>query len=165
MATSVLGKDPLCPVARSLEVLGEKWTILVVREALAGVTRFSDFQQRLGVAKDVLAARLSTLVEFDVLERRSYRAERERERSEYLLTEAGRDLGVVLASLAQWSDTHRPTGFDSVIEHRERATGEPVHIAFLTNDGREVGVDAVERISPPERLPRSGGEAAVSATG
>lgn len=154
MATSILGKDPLCPVARSLEVLGEKWTLLVVREALAGVTRFSDFQQRLGVAKDVLAARLATLVEFDVLEKRSYRAEGERERSEYLLTGAGRDLGIVLASLAQWSDTHRPTGFDSVIEHRDRSTDEPLRIAFVTHDGREVGIDAVESVSVPTRSPR-----------
>lgn len=152
MATSVLGKDPRCPVARSLEVLGEKWTILVVREALAGVTRFSDFQQRLGVAKDVLAARLSTLVEFDVLERRSYRPEGERERSEYLLTDAGRDLGVVLASLAQWGDTHRPTGFGPVVEHRERDTGERLRVAFVTSDGREVSLDRVESAAGPGAL-------------
>ncbi|SMQ71388.1 helix-turn-helix domain-containing protein [Agreia sp. VKM Ac-1783] len=149
MTTSVLGKDPLCPVARSLEVLGEKWTILVVREALAGVTRFSDFQQRLGVAKDVLAARLATLVEFDVLERRSYRAEGERERFEYLLTQAGRDLGIVLASLAQWGDTHRPTGFGPVVEHRERGTGDSLHVAFVTKEGREVALDSVEAVSGP----------------
>jgi len=149
MTTSVLGKDPLCPVARSLEVLGEKWTILVVREALAGVTRFSDFQQRLGVAKDVLAARLATLVEFDVLERRSYRAEGERERFEYLLTQAGRDLGIVLASLAQWGDTHRPTGFGPVVEHRERGTGDGLHVAFVTKEGREVALDSVEAVSGP----------------
>ena len=154
MTTSVLGKDPLCPVARSLEVLGEKWTILVVREALAGVTRFSDFQQRLGVAKDVLAARLSTLVEFDVLEKRSYRAEGERERSEYLLTDAGRDLGLVLASMAQWSDRHRPTGFGPVVEHRETATNDALHIAFVTSGGREVAPDAVERVTVPTRSPR-----------
>lgn len=152
----VLGKDLRCPVARSLEVLGEKWTILVVREALAGVTRFSDFQQRLGVAKDVLAARLSTLVEFDVLERRSYREEGERERSEYLLTDAGRQLAPVLASLAQWGDTHRPTGFGPVVEHRERGTGEPLHIAFVTAGGREVALDRIETVSGPGALPAAG---------
>ena len=149
MASSVLGKDLRCSVARSLEVLGEKWTILVVREALRGVTRFSDFQQRLGVAKDVLAARLSTLVEFDVLERRSYRAEGERERSEYLLTDAGRDLAPVLASLVQWGDAHRPTGFGPAVEHRERGTGELLHIAFVTTDGREVALDQVEGVTGP----------------
>lgn len=149
MAMAVLGKDPRCPIARSLEVLGEKWTILVVREALAGVTRFSEFQQRLGVAKDVLAARLSTLVEFDVLERRSYRAEGERERFEYLLTQAGRDLGIVLASLAQWGDTHRPTEFGPVVEHRERGTGDRLHVAFVTNEGREVALDSVEAVRGP----------------
>jgi DNA-binding HxlR family transcriptional regulator len=138
MVMAVLGKNPRCSVARSLEVLGEKWTLLVVREAFYGATRFSDFQDRLGIARDVLAARLSTLVEFGVLERRGYREIGERERTEYVLTPAGRELNVVLASLIQWGDSHRPTGFGPAVEHRHAETGELLHVGFVTEDGREV---------------------------
>ena len=146
---AVLGKDPRCSVARSLEVLGEKWTLLVVREALYGATRFSDFQDRLGIARDVLAARLSTLVEFGVLERRAYRESGERERTEYVLTDAGRELHVVLAALIQWGDAHRPTGFGPAVEHRDRGTGDLLHVGFVTADGREVAQSDVLAVSGP----------------
>lgn len=146
---AVLGKDPRCSVARSLEVLGEKWTLLVVREAFYGATRFSDFQDRLGIARDVLAARLSTLVEFGVLERRAYRESGERERTEYVLTDAGRELHVVLAALIQWGDAHRPTGFGPAVEHRHRGTGDLLHVGFVTADGREVVQSDVLAVSGP----------------
>lgn len=91
-----------CSVARTLEVVGEWWTMLVIREAFNGVRRFDDFQGRLGIARNVLAARLQSLVDHGVLERRQYQDRPPR--CEYRLTEKGRDLYPVLVSMLTWGD-------------------------------------------------------------
>jgi DNA-binding HxlR family transcriptional regulator len=97
-----------CPIARRLGVLGERWTFLVLREAFSDATRFGEFQERLGVAPDVLTARRSTLVEFGVLTRDAYRGPGARSRDAYLLTPAGHELEAVLAALRQWGGRHVP---------------------------------------------------------
>ncbi|MFV2009996.1 MULTISPECIES: winged helix-turn-helix transcriptional regulator [unclassified Micromonospora] len=89
-----------CPVARALEVVGERWTILIVRDALFGTTRFDDFRANLGVARNVLSNRLQTLVEADVLDRVAY--QQRPPRYEYQLTERGRALAPVVMSLMDW---------------------------------------------------------------
>ena len=94
--------DMNCSVARSLEVVGEWWTMLIVREAFNGVRRFDDFQARLGIARNVLAARLQRLVDHGILERRRYHERPER--FEYRLTEKGMDLYPVLIALMGWGD-------------------------------------------------------------
>ncbi len=132
------GKDSRCSIARSLEVLGERWTLLVVREACWGRTRFSDIRQALGVAPDVLADRLATLVDVGVLERRPYRVEGGRQREEYVLTPAGEDLRVVLGALNDWGDQHRPAPTGPASTFVEAATGEPVTLAFVSTDGRRL---------------------------
>lgn len=91
-----------CSVARSLEVIGEWWTLLIVRDAFFGVTRFEELQERLGIARNVLAARLDTLVDHGVLERRCY--DEARRRYDYVLTEKGKALWPVLVTLRQWGD-------------------------------------------------------------
>jgi DNA-binding HxlR family transcriptional regulator len=139
-------------VARSLEVLGEKWTLLVVREAFFGVTRFADFRARLGVAPDVLTARLETLVEGGVLERRPYRAEGQRQREEYVLTEAGAELKTVLAAFVAWGDVHRPSGFGPSISYVDRDTEAPVRLAFVADDGRELAPEDVAVVAGPGAL-------------
>ncbi len=78
-----------CSIARSLEVVGQKWSLLILREAFWGRTRFAEFRARLGVAPDVLTDRLGRLVDAGILQRRPYREDGEREREEYVLTEAG----------------------------------------------------------------------------
>lgn len=153
MATTSLTTRPAsrCSIARSLEVLGEKWTLLIVREALWGSTKFSDFKDTLGVSSDILADRLATLVETGVMERRSYRDEGARERSSYHLTDSGRALRRTLASLNEWGDAFRPnpTGTASIYRYRNAATGEPVRLAFVDTSGRELSDDEVEIIRAP----------------
>ena len=100
--------DTTCSIERSLGVLGERWTFLILREAFLGATRFVEFRDRLGVAPDVLTDRLATLVEYGVLEREPYREPGARSRFAYRLTPAGRELQVVLAALQQWGDEHLP---------------------------------------------------------
>ncbi|QAY60343.1 transcriptional regulator [Microbacterium protaetiae] len=90
----------VCSIARSLEVIGERWTLLIIRNALfAGVTRFGDFQRRLGIATNVLTSRLDGLVAADVMEKSHTTTN-----TEYLLTEKGRDLSGVLVALTDWGD-------------------------------------------------------------
>lgn len=144
---SVLGTEPYCSIARSLEVVGEKWTLLVLREAFRGRTRFSEFTAQLGIAKDVLANRLATLVDSGVLEKRAYRSEGERERFEYVLTAAGGDLLPVLGALAAWGDAHRPTSFSPVTTLVERSTGATVTLALVASDGRVLQPGDVKTIT------------------
>lgn len=91
-----------CPVARSLSVIGDRWTILVLRDAFLGVRRFDELQASLGCSPHVLSTRLAKLVRHGVLERRPYR--RAPVRHEYRLTEKGRDLYPVIAGLLGWGD-------------------------------------------------------------
>ncbi len=94
----------VCSVARTLEVVGDRWSLLVIREAFLGTHRFDAIQRRTGAPRDILAARLRKLVEAGVLERRRYQERPPRD--EYHLTEAGRELHPVITALRQWGDRH-----------------------------------------------------------
>ena len=93
-----------CSIAATLEVVGDPWTLLILRDAFAGVKRFEQWQERLGVARNVLAARLKSLVGHGVMEARPY-SERP-PRNEYLLTAKGLALSPVLLTMADWGDQH-----------------------------------------------------------
>ena len=99
-----------CPVARTLDLIGEWWTILIVRDAFIGARKFEDFKST-GIADNILAARLRRLVDEGVLERRAYQSRPER--FEYVLTPKGRALLPVVAALANWGQTwtEKPAGF------------------------------------------------------
>jgi DNA-binding HxlR family transcriptional regulator len=97
-----------CSVARALETIGERWTLLILRDAFLGKRRFDDFQRSLGIARNVLAARLRTLTDQGMLERRLYQDRPER--YEYRLTAKGRDLWPVLFTLMRFGDKHCADG-------------------------------------------------------
>ncbi len=116
-----------CSIARTLEVVGERWTLLVLRECFLGTARFDDFQRRLGIARNVLQARLERLVDEGVLVRRPY--QERPTRYEYRLTREGRDLLPVLLALLEWGDRHRaPDGPPVAIAHAR--CGGPVNSAL-----------------------------------
>lgn len=94
--------DQYCSIARALGILGDRWTLLIVREAFSGVRRFDDFRRHLGIARNILTDRLQRLVETGVLELKPYQDNPPR--YEYRLTECGKDLNGVLASLLSWGD-------------------------------------------------------------
>src|SRR5580698_483032 len=96
--------DMPCPIARSLDRVGEWWSMLILRDALRGVTRFEDFRRNLGVAPNILTRRLKALVDAGLLERRRY-SERP-PRDEYILTPRGRDFRPVLLALITWGNQH-----------------------------------------------------------
>lgn len=110
--------DQLCSIAKSLEVIGERWSLLIVRDVFNGHRRFGEIQASLRVARNVLAARLQRLVDEDILERRQYQASPPR--SEYFLTEKGLDLWPTLIALLSWGDRYSPSpgGPPKVIRHK-----------------------------------------------
>ena len=126
-----------CSVAGALAVVGEKWSLLVLREAFLGVRRFADFQQALGAPKAVLTDRLATLVQEGLLSRQPYREEGARQRHEYRLTDKGRDLYPTLVALMQWGDRYLADGpAPLALEHLD--CGAPVRVALVCDDGHEV---------------------------
>jgi DNA-binding HxlR family transcriptional regulator len=133
--------DFRCSVARTVDIVGEWWTPLIVRDAFYGVSRFEDFQRSLGLARNVLASRLERLVAEGIFERRRY--DERPPRYEYILTEKGRDLFPVIAALMAWGDrwtageagpplllVHAPCGHPATL----RATCDHCHAPLdLTN--------------------------------
>ncbi len=111
--------DQNCSVARTLEVIGERWSLLVVREAFLGVRRFDDFQKNLGISRNVLSARLAKLVEQGILRRVQY-SERP-PRFEYRLSARGHDLSPVIMAMIDFGDRHAPppNGPARLFKHRE----------------------------------------------
>lgn len=118
--------DMQCPIARSLERVGEWWSMLILRDASLGLTRFDEFQESLGIAPNILARRLKSLVEAGLLERRRY-SERP-PRYEYVLTQAGRDFRPVLWALVAWGNKHfAPEGASVVVvDSKTGAQADPV---------------------------------------
>ena len=117
-----------CSVARSLEVVGERWSLLIVRSVLLGVRRFDDLQAELGITRSVLATRLQRLVDAGVLKRVPY--QERPTRHEYRVTAKGRDLFPVVAHLQRWGDAHapEPAGPPRLLEHRDCGGGPDDHL-------------------------------------
>ena len=111
-----------CPIARSLERVGEWWSMLILRDALAGMTRFDEFQRSLGIAPNMLTRRLGALVEAGLLERHLYSTRPPRH--EYRLTERGQDFRPVLLAMLAWGNRHfAPEG--ASVQIVDAATGAP----------------------------------------
>ncbi len=126
-----------CSVARTLDVLGDTWSILVLRDVLLGAHRFDQIQEHLGIARNVLAARLKRLVEHRLLEKRQYGEHPPR--FEYHLTRKGLDLQPVLIGLMQWGDRYMADGRGGPVVLEHRGCGHPVKaIAMCETCGEPV---------------------------
>jgi DNA-binding HxlR family transcriptional regulator len=139
-----------CSVQRTLAVIGEKWTLLLIRDAANGVRRFDDFRRHVGLSEAVLADRLRTLVSHGIFETREYQQAGQRKRNEYRLSAKGWDLHPVLIGLLQWGDKYLAdeAGSARVIVHKE--CGHPVHaVVRCTYDGAEVGPFQTKGIDGP----------------
>ena len=124
--------DAICPVARTLDAIGDWWTLLIVRDAFAGKKRFSDFQKSLGLAKNILSERLKTLVALGILEKCP--PSDGGVRSEYHLTDKGRDLRLILVALRQWGEDHLFNEGEVMTVARDRAN-QPIPRLQLTDLG------------------------------
>lgn len=125
-----------CVIARTMDVLGEQWTMLIVRDAFFGIRNFDDFQKSLGIARNVLATRLAKLVEADILTRRV--SEEDRRKVEYRLTQKGRDLFPLIIGLSQWGMKYLCRDNElSPFGIVDRETGTPVGpVEVRSTDGR-----------------------------
>jgi len=140
-----------CSIARALDEVGEWWSLLIVRECTLGTTRFDDFQRHLGIARNVLTARLNSLVEHGVLEK--VLTEGSERRSEYRLTEKGEALYPALVALIQWGD--RWCGHKAPLHVVEHATGLPVEPVGLRVGKRSLGLHDVRLEPGPGATPRT----------
>jgi DNA-binding HxlR family transcriptional regulator len=134
-------EDVNCSVAQCLEVVGEWWTPLIIRDAFLGVRRFDDFQARLGISRNILNHRLSHLVDHGVLERLPYQDNPPR--SDYRLTDKGRDLWHVIAAMRQWGDRWAaPDGPPLRIRHK--SCGRLMHaVAVCSHCGEPLDARSV----------------------
>ncbi len=128
-----------CSIARTLAILGEKWTFLVLREAFLGVRRFADFQEATGAPRQVLSARLARLVEEGLLRRTPYQEPGQRRRYEYRLTEKGVDLYPIMVALMHWGDRHLADQAGPPVVLTHRGCGAPVRQYLRCDEGHEVG--------------------------
>jgi DNA-binding HxlR family transcriptional regulator len=158
-----------CSIARALELVGERWTLLIVRDAFLGRRRFDEFQESLGVARNVLTDRLNRLVAEKILERNAY-SERP-PRFEYKLTEKGRELAIPLLALMQWGDRHvSPTPprvarrrtdrarVKAVLVDRDNNVVSPAEIEIVPGPGTATG--GSKSLSRAPARPRRHGHAA-----
>jgi DNA-binding HxlR family transcriptional regulator len=139
-----------CSVARALEVVGERWTLLIIRDAMLGLRRFEEFQKSLGIARNVLTDRLNRLVDEGILERVRY-SDRP-ERYEYRLTQKGRDLNLALAGLRQWGDKYISEKPPTVL--RRKADRKPVVAALVPKGTAVVRAEELELVPGPGRTTR-----------
>lgn len=130
--------DRSCPVARALDVIGDWWSLLIIRDAFDGVRRFSEFQTGLGIAKGMLAMRLRDLVERGILE--TAPASDGSAYKEYVLTEKGRGLFLVIVALRQWGEDHLYCADESRSSLLDTETGAPVaRLELRAENGRPLG--------------------------
>ena len=140
-----------CSLAQALEAIGERWSLLILREAFYGRTRFSQFLEELGISRNILSSRLNHLVEEGILEKRMAT---ETAHTEYVLTDAGRSLRTVIVSLIQWGDEYRPHPDGLRRELVDRDSGEPLRkMNLYTQGGEEVRPGGVKVISGPGTEP------------
>src|SRR6267143_6155583 len=135
-----------CPIARSLDALGDWWSLLIIRDAFLGIRRFSEFQKNLGLAKNILTVRLRTLVDQGIL--KTVPASDGSGYQEYVLTPKGRGVFPVLVALRQWSEEFScaPHGFSTLLT--DRSKGRPVRkLDLRSRDGRLLG-DADTELRP-----------------
>jgi DNA-binding HxlR family transcriptional regulator len=145
-----------CSIARTVAVLGERWTLVILREAFNRRRRFEDIQRDLGIARNILADRLQTLVAEGILERRAY--QQRPERFEYRLTDKGRDLYPVLIALMQWGDRYTAGEAGPPVELVHEPCGHHTHPTLVCDH-------CGEPIDPRDMRPRAGPGLVAAATG
>ncbi len=143
-----------CSIAKALDYVGARSTVLILREAFYGTTRFDDFAERVGISESVAAERLHGLVDEELLERRAYREPGQRTRSEYRLTRKGAELLPALVGLMQWGDRWLAEDGGRV-ELRHHGCGERVEAELRCAAGHRISDDELELAPRSEDLTRS----------
>jgi DNA-binding HxlR family transcriptional regulator len=130
-----------CPMALAAELIGDRWTLLILREAFYGVSRYDDMLADLGAPRSMLTDRLNRLVERGILRREAYREPGSRTRQAYRLTGAGQALALTLIALTQWGEEH-VTGKEAPIEIVDRRNGRTLRVALVADEAAAVPLGA-----------------------
>lgn len=145
MTESTLSEGRECPVARALEAIGDRWSLMIVRDAFDGIRRFSEFQKSLGVAKNILATRLKALVEVGVFE--VCPASDGSAYKEYVLTEKGREVFPIVVSLRQWGERFQFAPHETRSVLLDNATGQQVMpMTVRSTNGEQLGPSDCHRV-------------------
>ncbi|MCK1823441.1 helix-turn-helix transcriptional regulator [Streptomyces sp. XM83C] len=145
-----------CTVQRTLELVGEKWSLLLIRDAMNGVRRFDDFRRHVGLSEAVLADRLRKLVAAGILETAAYREPGSRTRREYRLTRKGWDLWPAMIALKQWGDRYTADPEGPPLEVRHSDCGEPLRAVIVCAEDHGPLTPRQARTHPgPSARPRS----------
>ena len=134
-----------CNLAKSFDLIGDRWTLLILRSALYGVRRFDDFQAELDVPRSVLSKRLANLVARGIMERRAYRERGQRARVEYPLTRIGETLGLPFMAMTAWGDRWLGDG-TSPLTLRSRSTGRKLSVELVDERGKRAKRGDIELI-------------------
>jgi DNA-binding HxlR family transcriptional regulator len=150
MTSPLVRRSPIpaseCNLAKSFELIGERWTLMILRSALYGVCRFDDFQTDLGIPRSVLSNRLAGLVESEVMEKREYREDGQRMRVEYPLTAMGKTLALPFIAMTEWGDRWLSEGKQPPLSLRSKVSGQRVNVAWIDERGKAVAPNDVETI-------------------
>ncbi|MGD1935154.1 MAG: winged helix-turn-helix transcriptional regulator [Candidatus Phaeomarinobacter sp.] len=153
--TSFANSD--CTLASSLEIIGEWWTMLIIREALTGYKRFEDFRERLGIARNILTRRLRHLEAHSILDRVQYQDRPPR--YEYVLTQKGKELGTALMALAQWGNKWKTAGeTPAPIRFNSAETGAPLEVRIIDTATDEPIYYKSVVVTPPDGITRHPGK-------
>lgn len=126
-------------MALAANILGDRWTLLILREAFYGVVRYDDMRLDLDAPRSMLSDRLAKMVDSGLMERRSYQPAGERSRKAYVLTSAGRDLALTFMALSQWGEAH-VLGREAPVSLIDKETGDELRVGLVGSDGRLVDV-------------------------
>mgnify|MGYP000093571514 FL=1 len=126
-----------CPMAKATDILADKWTLLILREALYGVQRYDDMRADLQAPRSMLTDRLSKLVDHGLMERQSYQEPGSRARQAYVLTSMGRELALTLLALSQWGEAHVIDG-NAPYDVKDTKTGGNLRVALVDEKGKAV---------------------------
>ncbi|HZU57453.1 MAG TPA: helix-turn-helix domain-containing protein [Actinocrinis sp.] len=137
-----------CSIARTLALIGDRWTLLILRDLSNGVRRFDDLVTHLGIARNVLSRRLAALADGGLVTRTAYRVDGARERQEYRLTHAGRDLVPILLAVMAWGDRHLSAQDGPPAVPRHAGCGERVRISVTCEAGHDLGDRPRLRVEP-----------------
>ena len=134
-----------CSMAMAIDLIGDRWSLLIMREALYGVAKFEDIRADINIPKSVLSTRLRKLVEGGILEKQPYREAGSRMRQAYVPTEKGRELGLVMLTLMQWGDRHLrdDTGPLALFDKESRRS---VRTALVSDMGREISIENLKMV-------------------
>lgn len=140
-----------CSVAQSMNILGERWALLIIRDAMFGAKRFGQFERSLGIARNILTTRLNRLIEEGLMEKRP---SAETNHDEYVLTEAGWDLEPVLLAITHWGDKYRPNPKGIRMTFTEKKTGVPIQpMHAITEDGKSLKPGELSAVIGPGGQP------------